>query len=515
MPAITIQNKYPGSCKKCDGKVGVGTYVVWTPGEKGVTHKICPETMGPTSPIKIKKKIELGNFTKVKGFDNLFDHQKEAVNAVKAGHDRLYLGWEPGLGKTLAALVAAEVKKDYPLIVLCPSVVKINWQRETEHWVGRSAQVLSGRKPYELTGDVIIINYDILSYWQDALIEYGPKGVVIDESHYVKNPDTKRTKAARSITDAADGMIFALSGTPTPNSVYDLVQPLTMLDVIKDFGGPRAYIKRYCPPVQTQWGTSYKRARNLGELHTNLKNTCFIRRTKEECLDLPDLTVVDIPVSVQGGADDFYTPLLAQMSSGTLRQAKKAIAAVERSSTKSMIAAERASAGSAKIDSIVELARDINDPLVIMVHHREVQQAVAKALKKTRTVSVLTGGMTDRRRQEAIDDFQGGKSDVIVCSITAAGIGINLQRGQAMILGELPMTYAEIDQAISRCHRSGQKNNLTVYRVIGVDTFDEVLLKVVGKKEVTSARVEDGKEVTATSADDLIAARLLALYQAR
>lgn len=308
-------------------------------------------------------------------------------------------------------------------------------------------------------------------------------------------------------------MIFALSGTPSPNEVFDFIQPLTMLGMIEKFGGNQNYIRRYCPPIRTQWGVSHKRARNLVELRENLKNTCFIRRTKDECLDLPDKIMVDIPVDVTMGADDFYTPLLAQMRKGTVAEANRVLKGIDRMDRKGQIATERARAGSAKIDSIVNLAMDIEDPLVIMVHHREVQQEVAKRLKKHKTLSVLTGGMTAKRRQDAIDDFQDGRVDVIVCSITAAGIGINLQRGQAMILGELPMTYAEVDQAISRCHRSGQKNNLTVYRVIAIDTFDEVVMKMIARKEAVSAAVEDGKDIETVSAEDLIVERLVALWK--
>ena len=513
MPSVIIQSKYRSSCKLCKGKIAVGESCVWTPGEKGVVHRECPVMDDYTMPIKTEKQIELGNFTKIKGFESLFDHQTEAVNAVLDGHDRLYLGWEPGLGKSLASLAAAEVKEDFPLVVMCPAVVKINWQRETERWLGRDAQVLSGRTPYEITADVVIINYDILQYWQDALIDLGPRGVVIDESHYVKNPQSNRTKAAKEIASAAQGMIFALSGTPTPNSVYDLVQPLTMLGAIKHFGGPRPYISRYCPPIQTEWGTSYARARHLDELHNNLKNTCFIRRTKEECLDLPDLVTVDIPVDVKVDKDDFYGPLLAQMRKGTVSEAKRVLSTLEKSTRKSQIMAERAKAGTAKIASIVDLAKDIDDPLVIMLHHKDVQKEVTLALRKHKTVSVLTGGMSELKRQAAIDDFQSGKTDVIVCSITAAGIGINLQRGQAMIIGELPLTYAEVDQAVSRCHRSGQKNNLTVYRVIAIGTSDEVILKVLGRKESVSAATEDGKEIKAVGPEDIIAQRLVELYK--
>lgn len=512
--AVLIQSKFTSSCKNCKGKVATGAPVFWTPGQKGVVHQECPAFKEPTKPIKIDNMLTLGDFTKVKGFESLYDHQTEAVNAVRAGHNRLYLGWQPGLGKSLGALASAYIDKAFPLIIVCPAVVKINWQREAESWLGKSAQLLSGRTPYAIESDIVIINYDVLAYWVDDLIALNPGGIVLDEIHYVKNPKSKRTKAARALAKSTDGMIFGLSGTPTPNSVYDLVQPLGILGVLEHFGGPRKYIKRYCPPVQTQWGTSYAKARHLSELHQNLKNTCLIRRTKEDCLDLPEKTMVDIPVDVTVKADDFYTDLVSQMRSGTITEARRVARSIPAADRKGQIMAERAAAGELKVNAIVELAKDIDVPQVIMVHHKAVQAAVVKGLSKHKSVVHLRGGLSDKKRQEAIDKFQDGDADVIVCSMSAAGIGINLQRGQSMIIGELPMTYSELDQAISRSHRSGQRNNLTVYRVIALGTADEALIGMINRKEAVSAQVEDGKIIDTVAPHDIIAHRLLELYKA-
>lgn len=514
---ILIESKFNGSCKTCKGRVAKGARVYWTPGEKGVVHPVCPVDEVQTDPIKVAPKFSLGDFSKVDGFETLYEHQAETVNAVRQGVNRLYLGFQPGLGKTATSLAAAEVGDNYPLIIVCPSVVKINWQREVRHWLGKEAQVLSSRTPTDITSDIVIINYEVLSYWLDALAAIKPRGLVFDESHYIKNPDSARTKAAKALAAKikSKDMIFMLSGTPTPNSVYDLVQPLTILGAMKAFGGQRKYIKRYCPPVQTQYGTSYARARHLDELHTNLKNSCLIRRTKEDCLDLPAKIRVDIPIEVKINVDDFYSPYLAQMRKPTMAEAKRIAATITNDQKKGQIMAERAAAGTAKISAIVEHALDIDGPLIVMVHHKDVQKEVFDRLKKKRSVSLLSGGMQPAKRQAAIDDFQNGVSDIIVCSITAAGVGINLQRAESMILGELPLTYAEVDQAESRAHRSGQRNVLTVYRMIGLGTSDETVMGMINRKEAVSAAVEDGQTVDVVTANDLIATRLLELYKLR
>jgi SNF2 family DNA or RNA helicase len=166
----------------------------------------------------------------------------------------------------------------------------------------------------------------------------------------------------------------------------------------------------------------------------------------------------------------------------------------------------------AKIKDIAALANDIEEPLVIMVHHKEVVSELMKLLKKKKPEK-LVGGMTPKKRQESIDKFQNGDTDVLVASMTAAGVGINLQRGSQMIMGELPFTYAEVDQAESRCHRSGSKNDLTVHRVVGLGTFDETILNIIARKESVSAAVEDGNEIAVVKTDDIIARKLLEIYK--
>lgn len=489
-----------------------GEFVFWTPGAKGVAHLECPDPSTSVKPIKVDPQYVLGSDAEIPGFPTLFAHQREVVNTVINGHNKLYLGWEMGVGKSAGALVSAHFDDAFPLIIVCPAIGKINWQREVKMWLGRDSQVLSGRKPYEITSEVVVINYDVLEAWQEALIDFDAKGIIYDESHYIKNPDSARSKAAYKIGRSIGGMKFMLSGTPTPNSVYDLVMPLEILGLIPLFTNKTTFIRRYCPPIMTQYGVSHAKARNLPELHKNLKNACFIRRTKEECLDLPEKIRVDIPVEVSVDDEEFYAPLLAQMTKGTLTEAKRVVKeSLKPAEIKAHIATARAEAGNAKVKSIIELAKSIDDPLVIMVHHKEVQKAIKDGLKSKKPV-MLVGGMTEAKRQQAIDDFQGGKTNTIICSITAAGTGINLQRGQAMIMGELPLTYALQDQAESRCHRNGARNALTVHRFVGLGTFDEQLLQIINRKEAISAQVEDGLLVESESTYDIVARKLVDLY---
>lgn len=484
---------------------------MWTPGAKGVVHIECPDPSAKLKPIRVEKQFDLGKTDPIEGFPQLFEHQREVVHAVKDGHNKLYLGWEMGTGKTLGSLVAAYHDDAFPLIIVCPAIAKINWQREVKKWLDKEAEVISGRKPYTPYSDVIVINYDILDAWVDELRRFKAKGIIFDEAQYIKNPDSQRSKAAKAIAEKVNGLKFMLSGTPTPNSVYDLVMPLDILGVLKLFGGKRMYISRYCPAINTNYGVSHSVSRNLPELHQNLKNSCFIRRTKEECLDLPEKIRVDIPLSVEVQDDmEFFAPLLAQMRKGTLTEARRVVKeSLTYAQAKAHVATARKEAGEAKVDAIVELAKSIEEPLVIMVHHKTVQAELKRRIKNS---VLLSGGMTEKARQQAIDDFQDGKVDVIICSITAAGTGINLQRGTQMIMGEMPISYALQDQAESRCHRNGAKNALTVSRMIALGTYDEQLVKIISRKQAVSAAVEDGEATERVTPEEIVAHRLVELY---
>ncbi|HAM25381.1 MAG TPA: helicase, partial [Microbacteriaceae bacterium] len=133
---------------------------------------------------------------KVPGGLELFHHQAEFVASARAGHRSYLLADEPGLGKTAQALLAAQVTNSYPLLVVVPNVVKMNWAREVELWTPkRSATVIHGSgENLDAFADVVIVNYDVLDRHIGWLGTLGFKGMVVDEAHFIKNRDSQRSK---------------------------------------------------------------------------------------------------------------------------------------------------------------------------------------------------------------------------------------------------------------------------------------------------------------------------------
>lgn len=133
----------------------------------------------------------------------LDDYQAAGVEyALEVGST--FIADEMGLGKTIQAIVAVKASGSYPALVVCPASLKGNWAKEIAKWdPERSVQVLSGRTPSRTTTDWIVVNYDIVDGWADVLIDRHPEALVCDESHYIKNPTAKRTKAITKIAQAA------------------------------------------------------------------------------------------------------------------------------------------------------------------------------------------------------------------------------------------------------------------------------------------------------------------------
>ena len=113
---------------------------------------------------------------------------------------RAFLADEQGLGKTVEALAALEADEAFPAVVVCPASLKLNWQRETQRWLPhRSVAVVDGRSGVPPQAEITILNYEIVAAHREELARRVPRALVVDESHYVKNPQAKRTHAVRRL----------------------------------------------------------------------------------------------------------------------------------------------------------------------------------------------------------------------------------------------------------------------------------------------------------------------------
>ena len=132
-------------------------------------------------------------------------HQSRFLESVRAGHRSFLLADEPGLGKTAQSVLAASVAHAYPLLVVVPNVVKMNWAREVERWTPqRRAAVIQGDgQDIDAFADIFIVNYEILDRHLSWLGEIGLRGMVVDEAHFIKNLSSQRSQNVLALASAS------------------------------------------------------------------------------------------------------------------------------------------------------------------------------------------------------------------------------------------------------------------------------------------------------------------------
>ena len=460
-----------------------------------------------------------------------YPYQLEGI-AYNLKNKRVIIGDEPGLGKTAQAIASVTLANQFPCLVICPSSLKINWQREWTMWTGKKAMILSDSNKHtwhmfakgqslfgqssEGMAQVFITNYESLKkYFVSSIdrpnaksplrldhVKFNPyiqlfKSVIIDESHKIKDVKTQQTKFTKGICYGKE-YVYALTGTPVVNRPIDLVSQLGVIDQIKKLGGYQHFLKRYC-------GGFDKGHSNLKELNWKLNSICFYRREKREVLkDLPDKVRQIVYCDILNRKE--YNEALAdlEMYLKKYRQADDdQIARSMKGEVMVKIGILKNISARGKLNDVVEYVSDIveaGEKIVVFVHLRE----VAEYLKKMFPAAVtITGADNSAERQKAVDAFQNDpETQVIICSIKAAGVGLTLTASSRVAFVELPWHAADTDQCEDRCHRIGQKGSVQCIYFLGKDTIDEWVYQIINEKRSIAYTITGAKNDVETSVID-------------
>jgi SNF2 family DNA or RNA helicase len=151
--------------------------------------------------------------------------------------------------------------------------------------------------------------------------------------------------------------------------------------------------------------------------------------------------------------------------------------------------------------------------VVFFAKHLDVMDAAEEVFaKRGIRATTIRGDQTGTARQKAIDSFVNDPdTEVIICSLTAAGVGINLQVASNVVLAELSWTNAEQTQAIDRVHRIGQTEPVTAWRIIAAQTIDAKIAELIDAKAGLAARALEGVTEETTSSADVQVETLVAL----
>lgn len=438
-----------------------------------------------------------------------YPYQKEGI-LFGLRHKRCLIGDEPGLGKTLQSIGIVDGAGAFPCLVVCPSSLKINWQREWEKFTEKKALVLDNSTqttwPYLLKMrmfHVVVCNYESLRKFFVWDITGGTKGgfrlkdvvfcpqikifksVVIDESHRVKDPEAQQTKFVKGLSSGKPYIIL-LSGTPVVNRPADMVTQLSIMERLKDFGGKAAFLHRYGGGEQGQRKTPYDQPRNLGELSHRLYGECMIRREKSSVLtELPAKTRCDLYVDISNREEyevveedlAAYLRRYKECDDWDIQRKMRMEALVKFMTLRSLTAM-------GKVRQAIDFIRvflDSGKKLIVFCSLHDIVDMLLAAFPHA--VSV-TGRDSATAKQSAVDSFQGSPDvNLIVCSIKAAGVGLTLTAASDVAFIELPWTYADCCQCEDRAHRIGQKDNVTCYYLLGRSTIDSALYGIIHTKK--------------------------------
>jgi hypothetical protein len=422
---------------------------------------------------------------------------------------RAFLADEQGLGKTVEALAALEADAAYPAIVVCPASMKLGWQREAERWLPhRSVAVAEGRSVVPPEGDITILNYEIVAAHREVLARRRPQALVVDESHYCKNPRAKRTQAVRRLSGAiaADGLRLALTGTPVLNHADELIAQLRVIGRLEDFGSGARFSQKFRGPLSEE------------RLHWHLRRRCFVRRLKSDVLpQLPAKRHVVVPVTLTNEAEyrlaehDVIEWLRSQPLD--LSELNSRIAATLRAERLAQLGTLQRLAARGKLAAALGWIEDFlasGEPLVVFARHVEVQQAV---LRRFPAALHLLGADSLADRDAAIEAFQDPQGPMLIVGATrVAAQGITLTRASNVAFLELEWTPAMHDQAEDRCHRIGQHDAVTAWYLLAADTIDETMARLIQSKRAIVAAVTDGRML---QADNLVQAVVRELRDGR
>ena len=429
---------------------------------------------------------------------------------------------EPGLGKTLQSIATINLANAFPCLVICPSSLKINWQREWEKFTDKKAMVLTDKVRdtwtfFYQTGmhQVFIVNYESLKKyfvqrikkaegWTLRDVEFRNsinlfKSVIIDESHRCKSASTQQAKFCKGICTGKEWVI-ELTGTPVVNRPKDLIPQLAILNRMDDFGGYKPFVNRYC--------SGQREASNLKELNFNLWKYCMFRREKSLVLtDLPDKIrqVNTCEITNRKEYMDAERDLIMYLQKYKDADDEKIEKAL-RGEVMVRINILRQISARGKVRDVIEFVKDFRENGKKIILFCSLHEVVDQLKRYFPTAVSVTGRESPDMKQRAVDAFQNNpKTDIIICSIKAAGVGLTLTASSNVAFVEFPWTYADCCQCEDRAHRIGQKDSVTCYYFLGRRTIDEKVYRIIQEKKNIANAVTGSTEDIEENIVDMVA----------
>jgi len=424
------------------------------------------------------EKYKVGRYIK----DIKFEKKGEAVCIEVDALDHLYVTENAIVThNTVQSIIAALESGSKKILVVCPSSVKLNWEREFRYMGETDITIINGSRWKD--AKITIINYDILKNFHTLkkdiktsefvsreLVNANFDLVIADEAHNLKNYKSNRGAIMKELcTTYGVDKVWLLTGTPIANRPMDFYNLLTLIKspITNNW---KFYVTRYCDGKQINrrikgsktpkkiWITDG--SSNLEELNRKTRNV-LLRRLTHEFTDMPDKTVIpmyfDLNSKQQADYDALWEDYMIE------RQRKELEGEVKRQLVElgllrkyiAMITIE-------KTIQIVEEMIENDEKVVIFTCFTEELKELQEHFGKKCVVHY--GEMNEKDKQKSVDKFQSDdKIKVFIGNIISAGVGITLTRANMTVFNSFDWVPGNIDQAEDRTWRIGQKNNVKIY----------------------------------------------------
>jgi superfamily II DNA or RNA helicase len=444
---------------------------------------------------------------------SLYDYQRDgALFAARSG--RTLLGDEMGLGKTVQAIATAEIMARLfgveRVLVVCPTSLKHQWEREIERMCDRSALVVGGLRGPRLAAFADpapffkITNYDTVHADLDLIEGWAPDLVILDEAQRIKN---WTTRVARSVKKISSPYALVLTGTPLENRLEELVSIVQFVDMYRL--GP-TFRLLHTHQIRDDVGkvVGYRELDKLGQTLAPI----LLRRQKEQVLSqLPGRidSNVFVPMTTQqmqdhhAGAEVVARIVAKWRKYGFLTEAdqRRLMAGLQmmRMSCDSTYLLDQQTDFGQKADEATTLLDELFErpgtKVVVFSQWLGMHEVLLRRVRGKRWGHVMFhGSVPSHKRRELVDKFREDPECRLFLSTDAGGVGLNLQHASVVLNMDLPWNPAVLEQRIGRVHRLGQQQPVRVVNFVARGTIEEGMLNVLKFKKSLFAGVLDGGE---------------------
>lgn len=372
------------------------------------------------------------------------------------------LGDEMGLGKTVQAIATMVSLKNTGarhFIVVCPASVLTNWCREISEKSKLLVTKVHGKDRafsihlWHKIGGVAVTTYETTQHFKlDP--EFRFSLLVVDEAHYIKNPEARRTKNLINLGQHAERLLF-MTGTALENKVDEMI----------------ALIKILRPDMVSQIQNIAYMA-SAPQFRKRVAPVYYRRKREDVLTELPELVETKEWCELSPREEEAYERNVLSKNYAATRQ-------VSWNTTDDL----RSSCKAKRMLEIIEEAEAEGRKVLVFSFFLNTIEMIRNFLGD-RCLPPINGSVPPQRRQEIIEMFdQSPAGSVLPAQIQSGGTGLNIQSASVVIICEPQLKPSIENQAISRAYRMGQARNVLVYRLLCSNTVDERIMDLLTEKQ--------------------------------